>query len=87
MAEVEVNREAKERDLDIRHENGPQALPGLSLLQHAEWATAALASPHGNDLPPMLILDTAKEISELQLLLRPVRATHSSTTLDFKANA
>jgi hypothetical protein len=78
-----VNTEPEERFAAIRHEDGPQALPGLSMLQHAEWATAAATSPHGNDFPPMLIVDTANNISEL-LLLRRDRATNSSITLDFK---
>ena len=87
MAEVEVNTEAEEKYVAQRRENGPQALPHVSLLQHAEWATAAAASPRGNDIQPMLIVDMAKETSELQLiLLRRDRATLSSTTLDFKAN-
>jgi hypothetical protein len=88
MPEVEVNPGTEKTYVAMRHENGPQAFPRLSLLQHAEWAAAAVASPHGNDLPLMLIVDTAKGISELQLLLlRPDRATHSSTTPDSKANA
>jgi hypothetical protein len=82
-----VNTEI-EKYIDICHENGPQALPRLSLLQHAEWATAAAALPHQNNVPLILGVNIAKGIRELPpLLLRRDRATLSSTTLDFKANA
>jgi hypothetical protein len=82
-----VNTEI-EKYIAIRHENGRQALPRLSLLQHAEWATAAAALPHQNNVPLILGVNIAKGIRELPpLLLRSGRATHSSPTLDFKGNA
>jgi hypothetical protein len=82
-----VNTEI-EKYIAIPHENGPQAVPQVSLLQHAEWATAAAASPHQNNVPLILGVNIAKGIRELPpLLLRSGRATHSSPTLDFKANA
>jgi hypothetical protein len=69
------------------HENGLQATTGPNLLQHAEWITAA-AALHGNDIAPILSVDTAKGIRELpRLLFSPDRATHSSTTTGFTANA
>jgi hypothetical protein len=72
----------------MRRESGAQTITGLSLLQHAEGVTATAASPLGNDTPPVLSVDTAKGIRELPpFLLRLGRATQSSTTLEFTANA
>jgi hypothetical protein len=83
-----VNTEAEEKYVALWHESGAQAITGLSLLQHAEWVTATAASPLGHDMRPILRVDTVKGIRELPpFLLRPGRATQSSTILEFTANA
>jgi hypothetical protein len=72
----------------MRYESGAQTITGLSLWQHAEWVTATAASPLGNDIPLVRSLDTRKGIRELPpFLLRRGRATQSSSTLEFTANA
>jgi hypothetical protein len=83
-----VNTEAEKRYVAMWHESSAQAVTELSLLQHAEWITATAGSPLGHDIPPVLSVDTVKGIRELSpFLLRPGRATQSSTTLEFTANA